>query len=92
MLLSIDQKKIDRELKNSTVSYVVSPYNLETPTLTIPAPSIQVSSTGDFLSPELERFRDRVMSIRTSLVERGEIPATSSEGLEQIIDEVRGRA
>jgi len=93
MLLSINQRKIEEQLANSPPMYVVSPCNWEG--VVVPAqneiPTTNVTSAVSDMSPELERYRDRVLSLRQRIIERGEHPASSTEELERILDETRGR-
>jgi hypothetical protein len=94
MLLSIDQKKIDELLVNNPPLYTVTPSTLETvdvSALNYEIPSGSVYSTVTEMSPEAERYRDRVLSLRQHIIDRGEHPASSTEELERIIDEMRGR-
>jgi hypothetical protein len=94
MLLSIDQSKINEQLAEHKPHYVVSPCNFEMAWEVGPIeiPTAQITSTENYILPEAERYRERVLALRRSLVERGESPATSSDSLEKIIDEYRGRA
>lgn len=93
MLLSINQSKINEQLAKSPPAYVVSPCNLEIVTVPPQAeiPTTHVSGTLSGVSPEVERYRDRVLSLRQQLIDKGERPASSPEELERIIDETRGR-
>lgn len=90
MWLSITQAKIDAALEDTTPTYVVVPCNMEWPQITeIPAPSAQVSGTVAFPTDDLESYRNRVLSLRKNVIERGN--ATSSEELEAVIASIRGR-
>jgi hypothetical protein len=93
MLLSINQRKIDEQLAISSAMYVISPCNLEiaTPPPEPEIPAMRITSTMSGTPPEVERYRDRVLSLRQQIVDRGERPASSPEELERIIDEARGR-
>ncbi len=92
MLLSINPKKVQKELANSRPSYLVSPCNFESAqNPVLESPSIQGASTLVGISPELEQFRDRVQRLRQHIVDRGEPLASSPEELEHVIDEMRGR-
>jgi hypothetical protein len=91
MSLSINQSKIDEQLRNPPESaYVVFPCNLDTPPISVPDTPPSVSGTVD-VSSELDQYRDRVLSLRQRIIARGERPANSPEELERIIDETRGR-
>jgi hypothetical protein len=93
MLLSIDQRKIDEQLANYPLRYVVSPCSLE-PAPVPPqteVPAMRVTGTVSGTPPEVERYRDRVLSLRQQIIDRGERPASSPEELERMIDETRGR-
>lgn len=93
MLLSIDPRKIDEQVANSPPPYVVFAYNLESP-IVPPHGEIattHVISTASGMPPDVERYRDRVLSLRQHIIDRGERPASSPEELEHIIDETRGR-
>jgi hypothetical protein len=94
MLLSINQKKIDEQLANYPPLYVVSPCTLEIAAAPAPQfefPEMRVNGTASGISPEVERYRDRVLLLRRQLIDRGERPAASPDELERIIDETRGR-
>ena len=94
MLLSIDQTKLDEVIANSKLSYTVSPCNLEMPGSgpdAIEAPTAQIAGTEDFITPEFERYRNRVLSLRRGIIER-EGTALSSDDLERVLDGYRGRA
>lgn len=94
MLLSISQKKIDELLASNPPLYTVTPSSLEdvdVSAINFEIPSANVYSTVTEMSPEAERYRDRVLSLRQHIIDRGENPASSPEELERIIDETRGR-
>lgn len=93
MSLSIDQNKINEQLAKNPPAYVVSPCNLESAPVPPQAdiPATHVTSTVSGLPPEVERYRDRVLSLRQHLIDKGERPASSPDELERIINETRGR-
>lgn len=93
MSLSIDQSKVNEQLAKSPPAYVVSPCNLEIVTVPPQAeiPATNVTSTIGGVPPEVERYRDQVLSLRQHLIDKGEHPASSPEELERIINETRGR-
>lgn len=93
MLLSINQSKVNEQLAKNPPVYVVSPCNLEIATVPPQAeiPATHVTSTVSGIPPEVERYRDRVLSLRQHIIDKGERPASSPEELERIIDETRGR-
>jgi hypothetical protein len=85
MLLSIDQNKIAEQLAKEQPLYVVTPCNLEMPSISYEAPSSDVQSVVTAMPPELERARDRLQALRQSL------KPMSDEDLERKIDQTRGR-
>lgn len=92
MLLSINPKKVEEQLRDNTLPYVVSPCNWEGEKV---GPQLPVSnSTTDLVfdfSPEAERYRNRVLLIRRTIAEKGGQMASSPEELEHLLDETRGR-
>lgn len=92
MLLSIDPKKIEKQLETAYTSYVVSQSNLHMPdAVESPKASMgHTNSTISVMSPELERSRLRVLSLRQHLMAKGDKSFPTSD-LERSIDEARGR-
>jgi hypothetical protein len=91
MLLSINEKKIEEELKNTPLGYAVSAAYYEPPIdRHIELPSSEAYSAVNTLPPDIEAARERMMALRRKIIERGGQVA-SGEALARIIDETRGR-
>lgn len=91
MLLSINTKKIEEELKNSPQGYAVAVafYEPETQKY-VEIPTAEAYSATNMLPPDFEAARERLMALRRKIIERsGEM--ASGEALTRIIDETRGR-
>lgn len=89
MLLLIDPKKIEEALRKTPPSYVISPCNVEIAVPRYENPAVYVGSTVTTMSPELERSRERVLSLRQHLIDSGRQPL-SPDALEREINETRG--
>ena len=91
MLLSINTKKIEEELKTSSKGYAVSVAFYEPETQkSVDFPTAEAYSAVNILPPDVEAARERLMALRQKIVER-EGGLASGEALDQIIDETRGR-
>lgn len=91
MLLSIDPEKVRRELAASLPYTVTSATNFETPVPSCEAVSTHICSTTTAMPADIERARDRLLTLRQRLIEKGNRPL-SREALEREIDETRGRS
>jgi hypothetical protein len=91
MLLLINAKKIEEELKNTSPGYAVSIayHEPETQGYT-EVPTAEAHSAVNVLPPDVEAARERLMALRRKVVEKGGLVA-SGEALARIIDETRGR-
>lgn len=91
MLLLINAKKIEEELKNTPPGYAVSAAFHEPERQgNIEAPTAEAYSAVNVLPPDVEAARERLMALRRKVIERGGSVA-SGEALARIIDETRGR-
>ena len=90
MLLSIDQEKIDKQLEVTKTPCIVTSCNLETENIPYQNPPMHVGSSMTGMPPDLIRARDRVLTLRQRLIDRGQQPL-SPDALEREIDETRGR-
>lgn len=90
MLLSIDQKKIDAQLAETSPAYTATPCKPETLTMRYELPTVEVHSAVTAMPADFERARTRLLSLRHSLIKRGVDPL-SADDLERKIDETRGR-
>jgi hypothetical protein len=91
MSLSIVQKKIDEQLAaNLPLAYTITSLNMEGPKVVYEPVAVEVHSVTTSLSPEAERSRTRLITLREQLLASGTKPL-SPEELEREIDETRGR-
>ena len=91
MLLSIDQNKIVEQLAKSPPAYTVTPNNLEPASVGYEPPTAEVHSTATLVSPDVERARRLLLTLRERVIENGRKPLSADE-LEREIDETRGRS
>jgi hypothetical protein len=91
MLLSIDNKKIEEELKSAPPSYVVSAAYWEPETAaTVEIPPADAQSAINVIPPDVEAARERLMTLRQRAIDSG-MRLVAFDGLKAIIDETRGR-
>ncbi len=88
--LSIDPKKVEKLLAEHPPRYIITPFNLEPVEIHHDLPTADVYTMTPVIPPDLERARERVLSLRQHLIDMGETPL-SPDDLEQKIDETRGR-
>jgi len=93
MLLSIDPEKVKQKLAEPPVVFTLAPSNFEpaAPRPEAPSPdSVRTESTVSGLPESAQRARQRLLSLRQSLIASGVTPLTPDE-LDQEIDKTRGR-
>lgn len=89
MSLLIDPDKIRQVFNSGAHTLLFTSENSEV--VPIPTPeSIQVNGTTTAMPASLERSRERLLSLRQSLIDGGAKPLSAVE-LEREIDETRGR-
>lgn len=93
MLLSINKEKIDRLLADTHTLYTVFGSDIQVDELkavNYAIPDSHVYSVVTEMSPEVERYRNRVLSLRKQIIDKEHV-ASSTDELEHIINETRGR-
>ncbi len=91
LLLLIDEDKVREQSERVTVSYVVSPHNVEGPEMAYEVPTTHLASLAMTLPPDVEKARERLLALRQRLIDAGNRPL-SPEELEEVIAETRGRS
>jgi len=90
MLLWIDEKKVEEELKKPRQNYAVSAVNCEPGTIPLlETPTSHAYSAVNLVPPDMEAARERLLALRQKIMERGGL--VSGENLDRLIDETRGR-
>jgi hypothetical protein len=91
MLLSIDNEKIEKQLKEIPQAYIVSIGYWEPEAVrSVEIPRTDAQSAINVLPPDVEKARERLMALRQRAIESGMRPV-SFDALETLIDETRGR-
>lgn len=94
MSLQIDENEVRNQLQNNPLLYVVSPCNWPGQDVGTQEPPSSSHATTNFvfdLSADAERYVNRVLAVRRTIVEKGATIASSPEELERIVDNTRGR-
>lgn len=79
MYLSIDPRKVAKQLENNSPAYVVTPYNLDPEPVEYELPTADICSVTLAMPPELERARERVLALRQQIVDRGVAPLSAAD-------------
>jgi hypothetical protein len=90
MTLLINPNKVKRQLKIGKPLYLVSSYSVPTRNIPCAPPTADVHGTVAAISPDVERARERMLTLRQNIIDGGRAPL-SPDALEQEIDETRGR-
>ena len=88
MSLSINFQKVREELAKAEDFRNAVPITVEN--VEIAMPSAEIHGTLSVIPPEFERARERLLTLRQSLINRGE-KFLSADDLDKGIDETRGR-
>jgi hypothetical protein len=93
MSLLIDSQKIKEAISKEQPIYAVSASNIVLSNIERPGDANEVTVTSAVAEtpPDVREARERLLDLRRRAIERGE-KMLSFDGLERLIDEIRGRS